>query len=193
VSKSDYGLNPLHCFRLSEKAIEAFDTTGVFAQNPAATAQQSDKLTLIQDRIRSQNLTISELFEEIPIRVYRSHLVQAYLFDHIQPHMPAFNANLFKLATPQYLCNHVYQLNEATDELIHEQSRLDTVYRNTLKQHKKQQNKSGGERTQLEESQGNKIDLFLLSRQVDELCNQINDCGIPVETELLKGLNAYKE
>lgn len=24
VSKSDYGLNPLHCFRLSEKAIEAF-------------------------------------------------------------------------------------------------------------------------------------------------------------------------
>ena len=125
--------------------------------------------------------------------MYRSHLVQAYLFDHIQPHMPAFNANLFKLATPQYLCNHVYQLNEATDELIHEQSRLDTVYRNTLKQHKKQQNKSGGEKAQLEESQGNKIDLFLLSRQVDELCNQINDCGIPVETELLKGLNAYKE
>jgi len=26
--------------------------------------------------------------------------VQAYLFDHIQPNMPAFNANLFKLATP---------------------------------------------------------------------------------------------
>ena len=24
VSKSDYGLNPLHCFRLSEKAVEAF-------------------------------------------------------------------------------------------------------------------------------------------------------------------------
>jgi hypothetical protein len=25
VSKSDFGLNPLHCFRLSEKAIDAFD------------------------------------------------------------------------------------------------------------------------------------------------------------------------
>jgi hypothetical protein len=24
----------------------------------------------------------------------------------------------------------------------------------------------------------NKLDLFLLSRQVDELCSQINDCGI---------------
>jgi hypothetical protein len=40
----------------------------------------------------------------------------------------------------------------------------------------------------MDESQGNKIDLFLLSRQVDELCNQINDCGIPVDQELLKGL-----
>jgi hypothetical protein len=164
VSKSDYGLNPLHCFRLSEKAIEAFDMHNLLTPtNPVASAG-SDKITLIQERIRSQNLTISELFEEIPIRVYRSHLLQAYLFDHIQPHMPAFNANLFKLATPQYLCNHVFQLNEATDELIHEQSRLDTMYRSTLKQHKKQQNKSGGEKAQLEESQGNKIDLFLLSR-----------------------------
>jgi len=38
---------------------------------------------LVQDKIRSSNLTISELFEEVPIRVYRSHLVQAFLFDHI--------------------------------------------------------------------------------------------------------------
>jgi hypothetical protein len=28
-------------------------------------------------------MTVNELFEEVPIRVYRSHLVQAYLFDHI--------------------------------------------------------------------------------------------------------------
>jgi hypothetical protein len=97
VSKSDYGLNPLHCFRLSGKAIEAFEMATPSHSTAAPTA---DKLTLIQDRIRSQGLTISELFEETPIRVYRSHLVQAYLFDHIQPHMPAFNANLFKLATP---------------------------------------------------------------------------------------------
>lgn len=68
-------------------------------------------------------MTVRELFEEVPIRVYRSHLVQAYLFDHIQPEMPAFNANLFKLATPEYLCNHVYQLNEATDSLVEEQQK----------------------------------------------------------------------
>ena len=78
VSKSDYGLNPLHCFRLSEKAIEAFEK-GATAGVPL------DKINLVQERIKSQNLTIGELFEEVPIRVYRSHLVQAFLFDHIQP------------------------------------------------------------------------------------------------------------
>lgn len=115
IGKSDYGLNPLQCFRLSEKAIEAFS-------GGAQQMQQgySEKINLVQERIKSQKLTISELYEEVPIRLSRSHLLQAFLFDHIQPHMPAFNANLFKLATPQYLCNHVYQLNEATDNLVFE-------------------------------------------------------------------------
>lgn len=91
VSKSNFGLNPLHCFRLSEKAIDAFEKN---------IQSASDKINLVQEKIRSQKLTIAELFEEVPIRIYRSHLVQAFLFDHIQPHMPAFNSNLFKLATP---------------------------------------------------------------------------------------------
>lgn len=89
ISKANFGMNPLHCYRLSEKTIETLEKN----TNPAI-----DKMNLVQDKIRSQNLTIEELFEEIPIRVHRSHLLQAYLFDHIQPHMPAFNTNLFKLA-----------------------------------------------------------------------------------------------
>jgi hypothetical protein len=48
VSKSDYGLNPLHCFRLSEKTIEAFDQSGILS-----TPQTTDKLSLVQERIRS--------------------------------------------------------------------------------------------------------------------------------------------
>lgn len=47
VSKSEYGLNPLHCFRLSEKAITAFkDTTSV--TNPQGVAITSDsKINLL--------------------------------------------------------------------------------------------------------------------------------------------------
>jgi hypothetical protein len=91
ISKANFGLNPLHCYRLSEKAIDTLEKHS----NPTL-----DKMVLIQDKIRTSNLTIEELFEEVPIRIYRSHLLQAFLFDHIQPHMPAFNTNLFKMATP---------------------------------------------------------------------------------------------
>ncbi len=75
VSKANFGLNPIHCFRLSEKAIDAFEKGQLVAG--------SDKINLVQEKIRNQKLTIAELFEEVPIRIYRSHLVQAFLFDHI--------------------------------------------------------------------------------------------------------------
>jgi hypothetical protein len=66
VSKSNFGLNPLHCFRLSAKAIESLEKN--------ATATITDKISLVQEKIRSQNLAIADLFEEIPIRVERKHI-----------------------------------------------------------------------------------------------------------------------
>ena len=62
-------------------------------------------------------LTIQELYEEIPVRIYRSHMQQAYLFDYIRPEMPAFNTNVFKLAQPSYLESHVHQAAEITEAL----------------------------------------------------------------------------
>ena len=44
VSKSNYGLNPIHCFRLSEKAIESLDKN---------TLSVGDKINLVQEKIRS--------------------------------------------------------------------------------------------------------------------------------------------
>ena len=72
--------------------------------------------------------------------------------------------------------------------MVLEQQRLEYSYKMTIKAHKKAQQKQGDKSLQMDENQGNKIDLFLLSRQVDELCNQINDCGIPTNQEILKGL-----
>ena len=105
--KSDYGLNPLRAFRLSEKAIATFTI-------------KSDKMVahFVQEKINEQDLAISELFEEVHIKIQRSHMQQAYLFDHIQPQMPAFNTNLFKLSSSDYLCNHVHQALGVSEELI---------------------------------------------------------------------------
>jgi hypothetical protein len=111
TQKSDYGLNPLHAFRLSEKAIATFTT-------------RSDLISahLVQEKINEKKLAVSDLFEEVLIKIQRSHMQQAYLFDHIQPQMPAFNTNLFKLSNPDYLCTHVHQALEVTEGLTNNQA-----------------------------------------------------------------------
>lgn len=87
ITKSQYGLNPLQCFRLSKAAITALKLD---SQVPF-----QDKLSI--DVIRENNLNVHNFFEEIPLKIHRSHLIQAYLFDHIAPEMPSFNTNIFKL------------------------------------------------------------------------------------------------
>jgi hypothetical protein len=110
-SKSNYGLNPLNAYRLSEKAVQAFSHEhGVM------------KTELLQQNIIKQKLFIAELFEEIPVKIYRSHMQQAYLFDYIQPEMPAFNTNLFKLSTPNYLCQHVFSSTQASEQIVHHEA-----------------------------------------------------------------------
>ena len=44
--------------------------------------------------------------------------MQAFLYDHIQPHMSPFNPQVFKLASSSYLCQHLYHLNEASEDFI---------------------------------------------------------------------------
>lgn len=47
--------------------------------------------------------------------------------------MPAFNTQLFKMATPQYLTQHVYQLNEVSEDLVIEQQKSEQHYRQLMK------------------------------------------------------------
>ena len=71
---------------------------------------------------------MSEFFEEIPIRIHRNHMQQAYLFDYIQPEMPAFNTNVFKLANSNYFCSHVHSTMEITEQLqITNKERIDKL------------------------------------------------------------------
>ena len=36
--------------------------------------------------------------------------------------MPAFNTNLFKLSTPNYLCQHVFQAVQSSEQVVHQES-----------------------------------------------------------------------
>jgi hypothetical protein len=102
-TKADYGLNALKCYRLAENAIKALDL------NNAKTASQGN---LIQEKIREHDLEISTFFEEVAIKIHRSHLLQAFLFDHVAQKMPVFNMNLLKMgSTSQHLVQHLHISN----------------------------------------------------------------------------------
>ena len=74
VTKAKIGMNPIKAYRLSQKIILAME------YRPFEVVP-----TITEEKISNFGLTYSEMFEEIPIKIYRSHLVQAYLLDHISP------------------------------------------------------------------------------------------------------------
>ena len=124
VTKSNYGLNPLKCYRLSEKAIEALSL------NDAANITDQ----LVQDKIRAQNLDINNFFEEVSMKIHRSHLLQAFLYDHIQPHMPAFNTNLFRLgSSTQQMTQLSFQSSEQSHILNEELLKVEGQHKNQIK------------------------------------------------------------
>lgn len=70
----------------------------------------------------------------MPLKIHRSHLIQAFLFDHIQPEMPAFNTNLFRLgSTSQHMTQYHYLASEHTHNLVDEMSKVENQHRNHLK------------------------------------------------------------
>ena len=147
ISKSNFGMQPLHAYRLSEKA--------------TATLMASER-GLIQQAIKNSGLTVTEFFEEIPIRIHRNHMQQAYLFDYIQPEMPAFNTNVFKLANSNYFCQHVHSSMEITEALtMQNKERIDKLQSQVTRM-RKYKGKDG--QVQATEADANKLDYFLMSK-----------------------------
>ena len=65
VNKSKYGLNPLNCYRFSQTAIDALHLNDL------------GKLTstIVQDTITENKIDIQGFFEEVEMKIHRSHLL----------------------------------------------------------------------------------------------------------------------
>lgn len=91
--------------------------------------------------------------------------------------MPAFNTNMFKLASSQYLCNHIYRANQTSEHLIYyENSRLESVQKNIhkmIRKEKKKDQEKEKSSTPAFEAFDNQSDYFLLRKQVDEICSEV--------------------
>ena len=121
-AKSAYGLNPLKCFRLSEGAIKALELN---------ETKSTHSKNLLQSKIREHDLNITNFFEEVTLKVHRSHLLQAFLFDHIAPKMPAFNTNLLKLgSTSAHMTQHIAASIEKSQTLYDELQKIENVHKN---------------------------------------------------------------
>ena len=128
ITKSQYGLNPFQCFRLSKGAITALKLD----------TEQPVKDKLIIDVIRENSLNVHNFFEEVPLKIHRSHLIQAFLFDHVAPEMPAFNTNLLKLGTTsQHLTQYHHLASEHSQNLIDELAKVENQHKNQIKLAKK--------------------------------------------------------
>ena len=158
TSKANFGLNPLKAYRLSQRALEAFKQD-----------HGSIQMNISQVRLLELNFTQADIFEEIPVRIQRNHMQQAYLFDYIRPEMPAFNTNVFKLAQPAYLESHVHQAAEVTEQFnSSEGQRMEHAYKAYQKVKKnlitnstfKKAMTSIGE----EDTRHNKLDYLLLQK-----------------------------
>ena len=109
---------------------------------------------------------IQGFFEEIPIRIFRPHLLQAFLAEHVYPALPQFHHNFFDIASEKFLQKSMGGLGVAVDDMLHEQSRMENAQKMKSKNYK-------GRST--EDPAALKMDLFIVSKQVDELCEQLNE------------------
>jgi len=89
---------------------------------------------------------------------------QAYLFDHIQPEMPAFNTNVFKLATPDYLCSHVYQAVQATEDLTQNEAQRQQSLMQAYQKLKMKKDTKGLIQAANDDAVTNKVNYFLFSQ-----------------------------
>ena len=200
VNKSQFGMNPLGCYRLSVEAVKAFNLENL--------QTMTDSPQLVQDKIKSSGLTIANFFLEVPMKLHRSNLLQAFLFDHIQPRMPTFNTNIFNAASNQnYISHHIHKASEVSQQMIEELNKVENQHKKMIQTAKKQNKKiqqmivsnkdktvkgSSAEKEDREalesfkvtDSSDSKLDLFLFSNEVDALIssiNQFDDCFPDVE------------
>ena len=94
---------------------------------------------------------------------------QAYLFDYIQPEMPAFNTNLFKLASPAYFESHIHTIAEMTENYnnseLQKQDNVLKAYQKLKLGKIKESNFLKTQAKAVEDEQSNdKLDFLMLAR-----------------------------
>jgi len=177
--RTSHGILSLKAIRLTQPFMEVFKT------------QQFNKEGL-------KNLAYSDIYEEIPIKIHNSELVNAFLTDlQVQDH-PSTDSDFerLNLSTNPFLERNLEYLIDSMDELGAEQAKL-RYYQNNLQRQQVQQaawlqkrraeniaRKKNGEELLPEEDpnnpifkplvEPNRLESLLLTNQIGNYCKQMN-------------------
>lgn len=80
-------------------------------------------------------LTFSDIFEQIPIKIHNSHIVNAFLGDMQETEATSAHFERLNLSTNPYLEKTLEFLTECLDDLAGEQNKYQYYQKNLAKQH----------------------------------------------------------
>jgi len=177
--KTSQGFLSLKALRLTQTFMELYKTQ-----------------TFTKDSISKANLAFNEVFEEIPIRIHNSHLVNAFLFDVEDRVNLDCDFQRLDLSTNPYLERNAEFLIDCMDDLGAEQSKF-RYYQNNLQRQQVQQlawlqkrraenaaRKKNAEELLPEEDPSNpifkplteptRLDALLITNNINNYCKQVN-------------------
>ncbi|KAG6541880.1 hypothetical protein Mapa_016708 [Marchantia paleacea] len=149
------------------------------------------------EKLREKNMTWTDIFEEIPVKISNSSLVSAVMTE-LETDAPATQCDFDRLvlSTNPFMEKNLEFLIECMDDLGMEQQKFQYYYRNLSRQQGQQQawlqkrraenmaRRASGEEPLPEEDSNNplfkpipepsRLDSYLITNQVNNYCSQIN-------------------
>jgi len=172
--KTSQGALSFEAYRLTQPFME------LYKQQSSGTAPAKN---FTKESFEEAGLTFSDIFEEVPIKIHNSHIVNAFLFDMQDTEVTSANFERLNLSTNPYLEKTLEFLTECLDDLAGEQNKYQYYQKNLAKQHNYLKKK--GEADEEEEvtptnqnfkqvQQPNRLESLLITNQINNYCEQIN-------------------
>jgi len=179
--KTSQGILALKAFRLTQAFMEIYKPNQPFTK----------------DSLTKGNISFQEIFEEIPIKIHNSYLVEAFLHELEEKGTASDSAyERLDLSTNPFLEKNLEFLIECLDDLSQEQNKFQYYQRNLQKQQYQQNQwiqkrklenvarKKSGEEILPEEDpsnpifkplpEPNRLESVLITNQINNYCKQLN-------------------
>jgi len=166
--KTSQGLLSLEAYRLTQPFMELYKS-------------QATK-TFTKESFEEAGLTFNDIFEQIPIKIHNSYLINALLYDMKDTDATSATFERLNLSSNPFLEKNLEFINECLDDLSTEQTKYQLYLRNVQRQMHAYMQKKKAEGEDEEDiaqqfksiPQPNRLESLLITNQINNYCEQIN-------------------